>query len=94
MDIESSKDIPTIQKCIAIFWPSFLTAIIATGLFFSAFEPRDLIPFNSDVEISDLGFYTIGFFFFWIINLLSGIGTLYFTVTNCLICANPNKPKT
>jgi len=28
--------------------------------------------------------YTIGFFIFWLITAVSGIGTLYFAITNCL----------
>ena len=78
------KQIPKIHKCIAVLWPSFLTAVVATGLFFSAFNPEDLFPFNKTLEISPLGIYTIGFFIFWLITAVSGIGTLYFAITNCM----------
>ena len=80
----ADKQIPKIHKCIAVLWPSFLTAVVATGLFFSAFEPDDLFPFNATLEVSDLGIYTIGFFIFWLITAVSGIGTLYFAITNCM----------
>jgi hypothetical protein len=80
----TEKKIPGIQKCIAVLWPSFLTAGVATGLFFSAFHPDDLIPFGVDLEISPLGIYTIGFFLFWLITAVAGIGTLYFAITNCM----------
>ncbi len=82
----SSKDIPSILKCTAVLWPSFLTAVLVTGVFFSAFNPRDLMPFDLDIDISPLGMYTVGFFFFWAITAISGIGTFYFAVTNCLNC--------
>ena len=75
--------IPVAQQAIAVLWPSFAVAIVATGLFFSAFHPRDLIPFDMDVELSPLAAYSIGFFAFWLLAILSSIGTLYFTVTNC-----------
>ena len=80
--IENSR-LGCTQKCICVLWPSFLVAIIATGVFFSAFDPHDLFPFGVDVEISRLGAYTIGFFLFWILSALAGIGTLYFAITNC-----------
>ncbi len=73
---------PLSQRAIALLWPSFVTAIIASGVFFSAFHPRDLIPFNLDVELSPLAAYTIGFFLFWLIGLLSSLGTLYLALVN------------
>jgi len=80
----TTSRISRLQKCIAILWPSFLTAIVATGIFFSAFDPDDLYPFDVDPEISRLGIYTIGFLLFWLIAAVSGIGTLYFAITNCM----------
>ena len=75
------------HQLIAILWPSFLTAIAATGVFFSAFDPSELTPFNLDMDISDLAIYSIGFFVFWLIALISSFGTLYFAATN------PRSPK-
>ena len=76
--------VPKQQKCIAILWPSFLVAIVASGLFFSAFDPDDLYPFGEQAEISRLGIYSIGFLLFWLVSAVSGIGTLYFAITNCM----------
>ena len=80
----ADKQIPKLQKCIAVLWPSFLVAIVATGLFFSAFDPHDMFPFEEGDGISRLGIYSIGFLCFWLISIISGIGTLYFTITNCM----------
>jgi hypothetical protein len=80
----AEKQIPKSQKCIAVLWPSFLVAIVATGLFFSAFDPADLYPFGEDTGVSRLGIYSIGFLCFWLISTISGIGTLYFAITNCM----------
>ena len=82
MDSLSTDNIPLSQQAIAVLWPSFITAIIASGIFFSAFDPRDLIPYNLDIDISPLGAYTIGFLLFWLLAVLSSVGTLYFTVSN------------
>jgi len=80
----ADQPIPKFHKCIAVLWPSFLTAIVATGVFFSAFDPAELFPFGTDLEISRLGIYTIGFLVFWLITAVSAIGTLYFAISNCL----------
>jgi hypothetical protein len=77
-------EVPKQQKCIAVLWPSFLVAIVASGLFFSAFDPDDLYPFGEQTEISRLGIYSIGFLLFWLVSAVSGIGTLYFAMTNCM----------
>jgi hypothetical protein len=77
------EEIPRIQKAISVLWPSFATAIVATGIFFSAFNPRDLIPFNLDIDVSPLAAYSIGFFIFWLLAIVSSYGTLYFTISNC-----------
>ena len=79
----NSVELDTQSTCIAVMWPSFLLAAVATGLFFSAFSPADLFPFGEDAGVSDLGIYTIGFFLFWALTAASGVGTLYFTITNC-----------
>lgn len=70
------------RQAIVILWPSFLTAIAASGVFFSAFDPFDLIPYNIDFEFGPLTAYSIGFLVFWLIAALSSFGTLYFTMTN------------
>jgi len=80
----AEKQVPRTQKCIAVLWPSFMVAIIATGLFFSAFDPDDLYPFGEQTEVSRLGIYSIGFLLFWLVSAISGIGTLYFAITNCM----------
>ena len=74
---------PRSQQAISVLWPSFITAIIASGVFFSAFDPRDLIPFNLDIDVSPMAAYSIGFLLFWLLALLSSFGTLYFTISNC-----------
>ena len=75
--------IPRSQQAISVLWPSFIIAIAASGVFFSAFNPRDLIPFNLDIDISPVAAYSIGFFLFWLLASLSSFGTLYFTISNC-----------
>ena len=61
-------DIPVIQRVIAVLWPSFLTSGVATGLFFTAFDPIDLMMIAGQAEISRMGAYSIGFFLFWLLT--------------------------
>jgi len=83
MDSLTPDQIPRSQQAISVLWPSFIIAIVASGVFFSAFNPRDLLPFNIDMEFSPLAAYTIGFLLFWLLAFLSSFGTLYFTMSNC-----------
>ena len=80
----AETNVPRLQLCIAVLWPSFLVAIVATGLFFSAFDPNELYPFGNETGLSRLGAYTIGFLAFWLVTAISGVGTLYFALTNCM----------
>ena len=80
----ADAQVPKQQRCIAILWPSFMVAVVATGLFFSAFDPDDLYPFGDQTGRSRMGVYSIGFLLFWLVSAISGIGTLYFVMTNCM----------
>jgi len=71
-------EIPVIQRVIAVLWPSFLTSGFATGLFFTAFDPIDLMMISGQVEISRMGVYSIGFFLFWLLTAASCGLTCYF----------------
>ena len=41
MDSLPPEEIPRSQQAISVLWPSFIMAIVASGVFFSAFDPRD-----------------------------------------------------
>ena len=75
---EHAKPIPTIQQVISVLWPSFLTAGVATILFFVAFDPHLIMVVSGYGDISRLGGYTIGFFLFWILTSTSCALTCYF----------------
>lgn len=81
------QNIPTIQKVIAILWPSFLTAGIATILFFTVFDPQVLMAVAGYEQVSRLGGYTVGFFLFWFLTASTCVLTCYFQRH----CHNPNE---
>ena len=68
--------IPLIQRIVAILWPSFITAGIATVLFTTAFDPTVIF---ADYDVSRLGFYTICFFLFWIFGAATSSATCFFS---------------
>ncbi len=61
-----------------VLWPSFLTAGVATMIFFAAIDPLTLhaetLP---DLEIGRQAGYTVGFFMFWAVCGLSSALTLF-----------------
>ena len=84
--MSDAQSIPTVQKIIAVLWPSFLTAGVATILFFTAFDPWEL---SSDADLEDssrLGIYTGGFFLFWLLTATTSLLTVYFQRP----CPNPD----
>lgn len=72
------REIPFIQRVVAVAWPSFLTAGVATILFFTAFDPQVLLADTDYADISRLGAYSIGFFLFWLLTSTTCILTCYF----------------
>ncbi|UUZ54882.1 FixH family protein [Massilia sp. H-1] len=65
-----------------VLWPSFLTAALAVGCFFSLFDPESLVGWPP------MATYTIGFFGFWILTSLGCMLTCYLL----LVPENDNPP--
>lgn len=62
---------------IWILWPSFLAAAIGNAVFFTVFDPRDLVVFGEPVHASRLAVYSIGFFSLWLLTIVSNVLTYY-----------------
>jgi hypothetical protein len=76
------------QRLMWIAWPAFLVAGVLEVLVFSVVDPQDLRWFGQPVELSRQGIYTLSFFVFWAITMLSsGLTTLLsmspFEVNRC-----------
>ena len=57
------------QAVATVVWISFLSASVATMLFFAVFDPVELLEtYDTNLEIGREGGYAIGFFFFWFIS--------------------------
>lgn len=70
--------IPRSQKIIAVLWPSFLTAGAATAIFFTLFDPWQLLANTPLAESSRLAVYSGGFFLFWLLTAVTAALTVYF----------------
>lgn len=70
--------IPTAQRVISILWPSFLVAAAATVVFFSLFDPADLLAGTTYAGTDRLTAYSIGFLAFWLLAAGSSLLTCYF----------------
>lgn len=76
---ESDKNqLPVVQQIISVMWPSFLTASLATIIFFTIFDPSDLATIGGFPKLTRTGGYTIGFFCFWLLTSISCALTCYF----------------
>ena len=73
-----STTIPTIQKVIAILWPSFLVAGFVTVCFFMVFEPELVLEAGNFDHLSPLGTYSIAFFLTWLSMMICCLFTAYF----------------
>lgn len=76
------------QRLMWIAWPSFLVAGVIEMFVFAMVDPSDLHWFGQPVELSRSGVYTLAFFAFWGMTMVSsGLTTLLsmspFEVNRC-----------
>ena len=76
------------QRWMWIAWPAFLVAGVLEMIVFALVDPSDLHWFGQPVALSRQGVYTVSFFVFWGITMLSsGLTTLLaqspFEVNQC-----------
>jgi hypothetical protein len=81
------------HRIMWIAWPAFLVAAVLEVLVFAMVDPQDIQWFGQPLEFSRQGVYTMAFFVFWGITMLSsGLTTLLsmspFEVNRCSLPAN------
>jgi hypothetical protein len=77
-----------LQRWMWIAWPAFLIAGVLEILVFGMFDPEDLQWFGHPLLMSRQAVYTLAFFAFWVLTMLSsGLTTLLsvspFEVNRC-----------
>lgn len=70
------------QAVATVGWISFLTAAIATMVFFAIFDPVDVAAtLDPDLDISRDAGYAIGFFCFWVLAAICSGATAWLVRT-------------
>lgn len=64
-----------VRDLMWILWPSFLVAILGSGVVFSLVDPQDLLVFGR-WRATRLPAYTVGFLLIWGLGALSSALTL------------------
>ena len=69
---------PLVQRVSAVLWPSFLLAGLATGVFFTFFDPVAILECEGEPPLGRTAAYSLGFFCFWLLCAGSSATTYYF----------------
>ena len=72
------SELPLVQRVSAMLWPSFLFAGMATGVFFTLFDPVVLLECEGEPPLGRTAAYSLGFFMFWLLCAGSSAATYYF----------------
>ena len=59
------------QRLMWIVWPAFLVAGLIELVVFGMFDPEDMHWFGQQMTLSRQGVYTVSFFVFWALVILS-----------------------
>lgn len=80
------------QAIAAILWPSFLAAGLATMLFFAFVDPESLRDTMVDsLDFGRMSGYGLGFFFFWLVTLVSSAISVFLLRTARRNGSSPDK---
>ena len=80
------------RKLIWILWPSFIVAGMAEAVFFTFFDPTELVVFGEPVSLGRTAVYSIGFFAFWAVTAASSMLTCFFQKSAAQINQCPLEP--
>ena len=64
------------QRLMWTVWPAFLVAGLLELVVFGLFDPEDMHWFGQQMTFSREGVYTISFFVFWALSIVSSSLTL------------------
>ena len=64
-----------------VLWPAFMGAAMSVGLFFSAIDPLQIELVGLNIVSSRPAAYTLGFFLFWMLFIVSGTITWFLANT-------------
>jgi len=70
------------QRLMWIIWPAFLVAGLIEVVVFGMFDPEDMHWFGQQMSLSRQGVYTVSFFVFWAMTILSSSLTTLLSMTS------------
>jgi len=81
-------EVSFVRRALWVIWPAFLVAAAAETVFFAVFDPFDLHFFGTPLALSREAMYTLGFFGFWGVGIVSSALTAFlerspFEVNRC-----------
>ena len=81
-------EVSFVRRALWVIWPAFLVAAAAEPVFFAMFDPFDLHFFGTPLALSREAMYTLGFFGFWGVGIVSSALTAFlerspFEVNRC-----------
>ena len=69
------------QRLMWIVWPAFLVAGLLEAVVFGMFDPEDMHWFGYQMALSRRGVYTVSFFVFWALTILSSSLTTLLSIS-------------
>lgn len=83
------------QRLMWIAWPAFLMAGVTEMLVFAFVDPAELKWFGESLNISRETVYTVAFFLFWIISMISSSLTTLLSISPFEVnrCPVPNNQR-
>ena len=69
------------RRLMWILWPAFLVAALLEMLVFGMFSPEDMQWFGEPIALSRQGVYTVAFFVFWALAIVSSSLTTLLSIS-------------
>jgi hypothetical protein len=69
------------QRLMWIAWPAFLVAGLLEAVVFGMFEPESMQWFGHNMPLSRQGIYTLSFFVFWALAMVSSSLTILLSLS-------------
>lgn len=70
-----------VKRIMWIVWPSFLMAGVLEMFAFAMVDPQDIHRFSQTMQLSRQGIYTVTFFVFWLVTMLSSALTALLAIS-------------
>jgi hypothetical protein len=81
-----------LKRMMWIAWPAFWVAALLEMLVFALVDPKDLQWFGHPLDLSRQGVYTLAFFVFWALALVSSGLTTLLSMTPLEVNRSPVPP--